>query len=257
MKKFLMGLMLSCVAMFSFSIVGSCMTPQTIKSAYLLIREGSWLKLEVEQQARGNHYITLKRDWYQKVMVPSKAIVEKRPRTADGSPILVREALQNPTREFILSIPMEGDGFLGSQVVSFYVKVKNDIEINAESIERILKLNKPSKPKRVIEAKLLNSFGSGTTYEKKIGQIERELTEGADPLHINSADVTIIPFYIGIRSGGYIFTPSLDTPLENAVIYFTCGGGNNNQFDNFNTFLGSYWEGEELRARALGLYCPR
>jgi hypothetical protein len=38
MKKFFMGLMLSCVAMFSFGVVGNCMTQQTKDSIYLPIR---------------------------------------------------------------------------------------------------------------------------------------------------------------------------------------------------------------------------
>ncbi|MDR0690545.1 MAG: hypothetical protein LBF32_00425 [Streptococcaceae bacterium] len=71
MKKFFMGLILSWVAMFSFSVVGNCMTPQTINSAYLAIGENSWLKSEVEQQAQGNRYVILKRDWYQKATTPS------------------------------------------------------------------------------------------------------------------------------------------------------------------------------------------
>ncbi|MDR1473540.1 MAG: hypothetical protein LBI41_03160 [Lactobacillales bacterium] len=252
MKKFLIGLMLSCVAMFSFSVVGNCMTQQTIESAYLPISESSWLKSEVEQQAQGNRYITLKRDWYQKVMVPSKVIVEKKPSTAaDGSPILVRKVLQEP-RDFNLSIPIE-DGFLGPQIASFNVKLKNS---NKKSIEEIV--DETVKPKEVMEVIFMNIGGSGTIYEEKIDQIERELAEGgADPLHINSVDVKIIPFNTGVRSYGYIFTPSLDVPLENALIYFICGGHKNNQFDNLNTFLDSYWEGQELRARALGFYCPR
>jgi hypothetical protein len=54
MKKFLIGLMFSCMVVFSFNVVGNCLTPQTIESAYLPIGENSWFKLEVEQQARGN-----------------------------------------------------------------------------------------------------------------------------------------------------------------------------------------------------------
>ncbi|MDR1521585.1 MAG: hypothetical protein LBS28_01845 [Streptococcaceae bacterium] len=94
MKKFFMGLMLSCAAMFSFSVVGRCMIQQTKDSVYLLLREDSWFKSEVEQQTEGNRYIKLKGDWYRKVTAPSKVIVDKRPRTVEGSSILVEAILQ-------------------------------------------------------------------------------------------------------------------------------------------------------------------
>ncbi|MDR0690544.1 MAG: hypothetical protein LBF32_00420 [Streptococcaceae bacterium] len=167
------------------------------------------------------------------------------------------------SRDINLYIPIEDDedGFFGSQLVaSFYIKVKNDIETG--SIERILKLNEPRKPAEVLEAKLLNSFGAGgTTYEEEIAHMERQLAaleEAGQHIPIlNNPDVKIIPFYIGIRSYGYIFTPSLEAPVEEAVIYFTCGGYKNHQFDNFKIFLNSYWENMEFKARALRYYCPR
>ncbi|MDR0690935.1 MAG: hypothetical protein LBF32_02645, partial [Streptococcaceae bacterium] len=89
---------------------------------YLPIGENSWFKLEVEPQSRGNHYIRLKRDWYQKVMKPSKTIVKKRPRVAEDSPILIKEVLQG-SKVVHLYIPIEDDedGFFGSQLVASFI----------------------------------------------------------------------------------------------------------------------------------------
>jgi hypothetical protein len=40
MKKFFTGLILSCVAVFSFSVVGHCMTQQTMDSIYISTYKG-------------------------------------------------------------------------------------------------------------------------------------------------------------------------------------------------------------------------
>ncbi|MDR0615051.1 MAG: hypothetical protein LBF82_03745 [Lactobacillales bacterium] len=264
MKKFLMGLMLSWVAMFSFSGVGSCMTEQTIKSAYLPIRENSWLKSEIERQAQEIRYIkNLPEDWYQKVMVPSKAIVEKRLRTADGSPILVKKILQNPITEFILSIPIEDEyGLLGPQIASFYVKVKNDI--NAGPIERILKLNKPSKPKRAIEAKLLNSFGAGgTTCEEEIGMMEAPVADddiqqkGTELLQLRSnlsnTNMQIIPVSIGTCAGGWILARNEEEAIDQSFIWFTypLSGYERRKFYKLDFVLNNYWRGIELKEQVF------
>jgi hypothetical protein len=251
MKKFFMGLMLSCVVMFSFSVVGNCMTQQTVNSVYLHIEENSWFKLKVERKAQDNPYINLPRDWYKKVWMPSKTIVDKRPpMTAEDSPILVKEVLQEP-RDFNLYIPIEG-GFFGPEVASFNVKLKN----NNKSIEEIV--NEKNKPKQIIEAKFMNVVCPGKTYEDEVIAMERQLDVQTNFSQIlNSADVKIIPFNMGIRSCGYIFTSNLDGALENALIYFTRGGYGNNQFNILKTFLDDYWQNMGLKARVRKFHCPR
>jgi hypothetical protein len=98
-------------------------------------------------------------------MKPSKTIVDKRPRADEDSPIFVKEVLQK-SRDINLPIPIE-DEFLGSQVVSFNVKLKN----SKKSVEEIVR--ETAKPEEVRKAKLLNSFGGGTTYEEEIARMER------------------------------------------------------------------------------------
>ncbi|MDR1473063.1 MAG: hypothetical protein LBI41_00655 [Lactobacillales bacterium] len=272
MKKFLIGLMLSCVAMFSFSVVGSCMTQQTIKSAYLPIAPNSWFKSEVEQQAQNIHYIkNLSNGWYQKVITSSNSIVDKKPA---GNPSIPVKAVLKKSKKVYLSIPIEDQyGFLGPQVASFYIKVKND-DINAESIEEILRLNEQRKPEEVLEAKLLNSFGAGTTYEEEIAMMEREVpaAQSTDkwerepclriaelPFNLRTADLKIIPVNLnfGTLTCGYILTPSIDAPLEYAVIWFTHVHPRyeRRQFYNLKNVLDTHWGIIEDRQEAIGI-CP-
>ncbi|MDR0615050.1 MAG: hypothetical protein LBF82_03740 [Lactobacillales bacterium] len=270
MKKFLMGLILNCVAMFSFSVVGSCMTEQTIKSVYLPISPDSWLKSEIEQQAEDIYYVNLSEDWYQKVMAPSKTIVDKRPRTADDSPIFVKEVLQNP-KDFNLSIPINENtegifSGMGPQLASFNVKLNNN---NNKSIEEIV--NKTAKPKKVKEVKFMN-IGAGTTYEEEIAMMESEVpaAQSTDkwerepclkiaelPFNLRTDNLKVIPVSLnfGTLTCGYIVTPSLDAPVENAVIWFTHVHPRyeRRQFYNLKSVLDTHWG--IIEAQAIGI-CP-
>ncbi|MDR1522262.1 MAG: hypothetical protein LBS28_05385 [Streptococcaceae bacterium] len=258
MKKFFMGLMLSCVAMFSFSVVGNCMTQQTKKSAYLTIEENNWFKLEVQQQIHVNHYITLQDNWHQKIVAPSKGIVERKPeKPAETPSILIKEVLQEP-KNFNLYIPIteEEDGVLKFQLASFNVNLKN----SDKSIEEMLRVI--AKPKK-IEVKFMNVVVLGKTYEDEIIAMEQkerdeiiamEPEEGKEPglriadlpFNLKNHDLKIIPVNLNFGSGawGYILTPNLDAPLEKAVIWFTHVPPRyeRKQFYNLKTFLDSYWQ---------------
>jgi hypothetical protein len=132
------------------------------------------------------------------------------------------------------------------------------LSIEAGSIEEIL--NQPRKPKKVIEAKFIDSFGAGTTYEEEIAMMERRLDVAEEsPLNfLNVTDVKILPFSIGIYFWGYILTPSLDAPLDNSVVWLTRGHGyEKNNFYNSEDFLDGYWKSMELKALADRSYCLR
>ncbi|MDR1013024.1 MAG: hypothetical protein LBL38_02010 [Lactobacillales bacterium] len=246
MKKFLIGLMLSCLVVFSFNLVGNCMTPQTKESAYLPINENGWFKLEIERQAQNDNYIRLPGNWYKKVET-SKTIVSTRPGVNSVGAALKKE------KEFSLDIPIENNGnylMAGQPVVSVCIRL-ND---SSKSIEEIVR--EVEKPAQVIEVKFMN-IGAGTPYEKIISRMEERLNvPEMDPLFVlNVENFQIISFNIGIYSWGYILAPSMDAPLDKSFIWFTRGGGeNNNRFSNLGAFLDGYWKDIELQAQSRGLY---
>ncbi|MDR1521302.1 MAG: hypothetical protein LBS28_00320 [Streptococcaceae bacterium] len=219
----------------------------------------------MEKQARSNNYINLLGNWYQKVRVPFKAIVvDKKPIIDSFIPV---NAILQKSASFDLSIPIE-DRFFGSQqVASFNVKLSKKVE----SIEKIL--NKPKKSKKIFKAKFLNSFGAeGTTYEKEITMMETEapdvqlndkwerepsLTISELPFNLMEDNLKIIPISLnfGDFTWGYILTPSLDAPVENAVIWFVRVHPRyeNRRFYNLKSVLDTHWGMNEARYKSL---CP-